>query len=374
MNKEEEFSNGPLTMVNKEKVRRLSHAARFGREGPPIYSAKAGGKTVPLLKTLLNSHCQNECLFCANRHSRSCPRYAMEPEEMANLALKLHKKGSIQGVFLSSALSSNPDVTSQKEVETIKILREKGYRGYVHLRLMPGCSRDTIQQAARIADRIGINLEAPTQEIYNDLKVSDVFDYNTGILKRMEWISNEYEKLDNSKPYGNLSAGIDTQFIVGATRDHDKTFLKMTDSLYRKLNLQRVYFSAFEPVPRTPLADRPTCSKKREHRLYKASFLLRDYDFSYDDLVYDVQGNLVEEDPKKAFAKAHEELFPVAINSASYNRLLQIPGVGPVTAQKIIDARPITSLAALKEVGHSRITESLPFIDFPHTTLYQFIK
>lgn len=361
-------------MVDKQKVRNLSYAARFARTKPPIYSAKAGGNTVPLLKTLLNSHCQNECLFCANRHSRSCPRYAMEPEEMVNLALRLHKKGSIQGVFLSSALSSNPEATSQKEVETIKILRERGYTGYVHLRLMPGCSRDTIQQAAKVADRIGINLEAPNEEIYNEIKVSDVFDYNTGVLKRMEWISNAYKKLDNSKPYGNLSAGIDTQFIVGATRDHDKAYLKVADTLYRKWNLQRVYFSAFEPVPRTPLDDRPACSKQREHRLYKASFLLRDYDFSYDDLVYDAQGNLVKEDPKKAFAKAHEELFPVEINSAAYDRLLRIPGVGPVTAQKIIDARPITSLAELKKVGGSRITESLPFIDFPYAKLPQFIK
>lgn len=358
--------------MENEKVKQLSSKARFDRTPLPIYPAKAGNRTIPLLKTLLTSKCQNDCKFCLNRSSRICSRYSMEPEALASLTLNLHERGTIEGLFLSSALSNDPEATSKRELEVVKILREKGFKDYVHLRLMPGCSFDTLKQAAKVADRVGINIEAPKSEIYSELKVSEVFDYETGILKRMRWLSRIQADLDSKKSFGNLRAGIDTQFIVGATKDKDKDYLKLTDRLYSKFNLQRVYFSAFEPVSRTPLEDRPPCSKGREIRLYKASFLLRDYHFSYEDLVYDGEGDLVEKDPKKAFAETHGNLFPVEINSAPYEKLLLVPGIGPNTAHRIIAQRPVTSVRKLEKCG-SRIKESLEFIDFPHTTLPSFL-
>lgn len=344
----------------------LSHLAS-------IYSATAGNRTVPLFKTLLSSNCQNDCKFCINRHSRQCSRYSLEPEEMARYALHLYEKGLIQGVFLSSALERDPNYVSKREVETARILREAGFHDYVHLRLMPGTSLDIIKQAANLADRIGINIETANKQTYNELKTSDVFDYKTGIWKRMKWMSREYKERSNTAPYGNLSAGIDTQFIIGATSDTDKAFLKQTQKLYTKFDLARTYYSAFEPVSQTPLSDRAPCPKDREYRLYKTSFLLKEYDFDYTDLIYDEEHNLIKKDPKKAFAEAHNEIFPVHINSASYDRLLLVPGIGSSTAQNILDKRPVTSFLELKSCG-PRIQDSLEFIDFPHTTLHQFIK
>lgn len=360
--------------MKQEKIKRLTSKARFDRERLPIYPAQARGRTIPLFKTLLRSDCQNDCKFCVNRYSRQCHRYSMEPEEFANAAMKLHERRKVQGVFLSSALSHDPEFDSRREVEAIKMLRENGYTGYVHLRLMPGCSLDTIKQAAKVADRLGINLEAPNSEIYNELKVSDVFDYKTGVLKRMKWISRTFRNIDRSKPWGALRAGIDTQFIVGATQDHDRDYLQVTEELYQKFGLQRVYYSGFEPVPRTPLTDHPPCSRERVYRLYQASFLLRDYGFAHDDLIYEEKGNLLPEDPKMAFAEAHEDLFPVEINSAPYERLLLVPGIGPATARKILKKRPIASLTELETIRGRGLKKMLKFIELPHLTLRNFIS
>lgn len=359
--------------MNKEKLGHLSQLARFEESTHPIYKAKAGNRTIPLFKTLLTSKCQNECKFCINRASRNCSRYSMKPEEMAAYALNLYEKGLVHGVFLSSALDNDPETVSRREVKTAKILREEGFKEYIHLRLMPGCSLDTIKQASKVADRVGINLEAPNSVLYNELKVSEIFDFKTGIMKRMKWLCREYRELGNSRSYGNLSAGIDTQFIVGAAQDQDKEFLKVTEELYTKYDLERVYFSAFDPVPRTPLENKDPCPREREHRLYQASFLLKDYNFSYDDLIYNENGNLVKKEPKKAFAEAHDELFPVDINSASYRRLCIVPGIGPATAQNIIEKRPIQSLKELKTCG-PKIRKSLKFITFPKATLPHFLK
>lgn len=247
------------------------------------------------------------------------------------------------GLFLSSSILGDPDYITEKQLDVLRILRKNGYTGYVHLRVMPGVSRNYIAEAVELADRVGINLEAPNQEIFSDL-CPDKGGFNEAILKRLDWIVDEVRRSKQEvveSKFGFGKAGVDTQMIVGVVSDNDWQYIQTTDRLYKKLGLKRVYYSGFEPVSKTPLEKRAACPPSREYRLYQSSFLLRDYGFSADAFaqIVDDEGFLPNMDPKTVFAEMNPDLFPLDLNTATYYEIVRIPRVGPLTARKIMKAR-----------------------------------
>ena len=334
--------------VSKSTRRRDKwHFLRLGtswdRSVVPIYESAARGKCVPLLKTLLTSHCKNECAYCTFRAGRQCPRTMWEPKKLAELTMQLWRERKIAGLFLSSSVSKDPDYVTEIQLEVLRVLRNNGYSGYIHLRIMPGVSLHYIREAVELADRVGVNLEAPNKDAFSEL-CPDKGAFKEAVIKRLTWITNEVQRAKQITPkpkFGFAKAGVDTQMIVGATDDNDWQFLQVTEWLYKKQGLKRVYYSGFEPIVQTPLERRRACSPWREYRLYQCSFLIRDYEFKTDHLAQIVndEGFLFNTDPKLAFAKANPDMFPIDLNAASYREIVRIPNIGPVTAKRIMRAR-----------------------------------
>ncbi len=334
--------------VSKSTRRRDKwHFLRLGtswdRSVVPIYESAARGKCVPLLKTLLTSHCKNECAYCTFRAGRQCPRTMWEPKKLAELTMQLWRERKIAGLFLSSSVSKDPDYVTEIQLEVLRVLRNNGYSGYIHLRIMPGVSLHYIREAVELADRVGVNLEAPNKDAFSEL-CPDKGAFKEAVIKRLTWITNEVQRAKQITPkpkFGFAKAGVDTQMIVGATDDNDWQFLQVTEWLYKKQGLKRVYYSGFEPIVQTPLEKRRACSPWREYRLYQCSFLIRDYEFKTDHLAQIVndEGFLFNTDPKLAFAKANPDIFPIDLNAVSYREIVRIPNIGPVTAKRIMRAR-----------------------------------
>jgi len=257
-----------------------------------------------------------------------------------------------------------------------------GYTGYVHLRLMPGVSRHLIEEAVQIADRVGVNLEAPNKEIFEEL-CPDKGGFKEAVLKRLEWVTQEVERVkgEKAKPrFGFANAGVDTQVIVGASDDNDLQHIKTTEWLYRKLRLRRVYYSGFEPIPQTPLENQRECSPSREYRLYQASFLIRDYGFKAETLaqIVDEKGFLPNIDPKVALAEINSDLFPLDLNTASFYEIVKVPHIGPATAKRIIRARKNIQIRYTSDlerlVGRVLARKVLPYVDLRDKKLTDFQK
>lgn len=279
-----------------------------------------------------------------------------EPEELANITLKLWKIRKIKGLFLSSSVERDPDYVVEKELETISLLRKKGFTAYAHLRLMPGTGIELIKQSVEIADRIGINIEFPRKGNYNDMKL--FLDFKQDIIKRIKFLSREIKKAQKE---GKCKAGLDTQMVVGASDETDKQILDVSEWLYKKLNARRVYYSAFEPMRNTPLEKKPAESKWREYRLYQSSFLIQKYNFCARDFVLDDADKLpVGQDPKLMIANKLE--LKVDVNGCGYGELIKIPGIGLKTARVIMQSRPIKGRQQLKKLGV--LSRSFQFIDF----------
>ncbi len=362
----------------------LTVGSRWDRSTVPIYEASAGGRCVPLLKTLLTSMCTNDCRYCIFRAGRRCPREMWQPEELAKVTFKLWVEGRITGLFLSSSLFKDPDYTTERQLEVLRRLRDMGYTGYIHLKLMPGVSRHYIREAVELADRVGINMEAPNRDIFSEICPSKG-SFEEAITKRLEWIVDEVKRAerlrrDSSVKFGFGRAGIDTQMIVGAVEDDDMEYLKASWWLYKKLGLRRVYYSGFEPIPETPLETRPPCPPYREYRLYQCSFLIRDYGFKLEELtqLLNDEGLLPNIDPKLLYAKRHPELFPIDLNETSYREMVKVPGIGPLTARRIINARRVSRIRYLSDleriVGASLARAIAPYIDLKDKKLTYFSK
>jgi len=276
----------------KEKWKFLTYGMHLER--CPIFLASARGKQIPILKTLLSNTCINNCLFCPYRNERRIARAVWKKEELVNLTIKLTKSRKINGLFLSSGIMKDPDFTVEKQLEVVEELRKLGYQNYIHLTLMPGINIDLMKRAVELSNRVGINIEFPSQDYYDEVKL--YLSFKQDVLKRLKLLNRVVEYYRRQGKKVNLV----TQFIVGVKEESDKEILEMTEYLYRELKVKRVYYSAFEPIPKTPLENKKPESKKREIKLYRASFLIRDYGFSYKDFEYDEKGNLVYEDPKKS--------------------------------------------------------------------------
>lgn len=348
----------------------LIRDSRWDKCYAPVYEAVGRGRRIPLLKTLLASFCRYGCAYCALRQGMR--RGAWGVERLVNATIALSQSRRIEGLFLSSTVFGDPDRVVERELEVVERLRRRGYTGYIHLKVMPGTSRYLVERAAELADRVGVNLEAPLESAFSEV-CPDKGGFREAVLKRLEWISEAAEKWRRrgERPrWGFGRAGVDTQFVVGATDEPDKTYLELTQKLYHDLKLSRVYFSGFEPIPNTPLEKRRSCPPWRELRLYQASFLIRDYGFSVEQLdeILDDFGNLPNKDPKEAYAEAHPELFPIDLNQASLRELLLIPGIGLETAKRIVAARSVQKIetyADLRRVlGRALARKIAPYVSF----------
>ena len=326
-------------------------------------AALPGGGSVCLFKVLLTNVCVNDCAYCVNQIGRDVRRRAFLPEELAKVFMELHRRKLVRGLFLSSGIGQNPSQTMESMVKTVEILRYRyEFKGYIHLKILPGASIDCVAEGCKLANRVSINMEAPTPR--HLAKLSARKDLADGIVERMRWV----KKLITTGE-GLVPSGQTTQFVVGAAGETDQDILHTTEALYNEIDLKRVYFSAFRPVRNSRLEGVRPAPPLRQHRLYQADWLFRVYGFSPQELelAVDNGGNLrLNRDPKLVIAQKQPWLFPVDVNTASYNELLRVPGIGPVSASRIVDARrehSIFSLQQLRKMGVAT-RRAVPFIWF----------
>lgn len=332
----------------------VGNAARSGI----CHSWADDGRCISLLKILYTNYCIYDCAYCVNRASNDTPRASFTPEEVVNLTINFYRRNYIEGLFLSSAIEKKPDHTMEQLLATVKKLREeRDFNGYIHLKAIPGADPQLVEQAGTYADRMSVNIELPSQEGLQKLAPGKKKE---DILQPMELIGNKIiETKENKQKYNSapdfVPAGQSTQLIVGATPEPDYQILKLSESLYQKMNLKRVYYSAYVPVndnSQLPALKKPPLL--REHRLYQADWLLRFYNFSADELLTEEKPELdLDFDPKLNWAIRNIDKFPMEINKASYDQLLRIPGVGPKSARRIVTNRQEHQLnyQDLKQIG-----------------------
>ncbi|MGC8894261.1 MAG: radical SAM protein [candidate division WOR-3 bacterium] len=297
-----------------------------------IHMAQTPRGACPILKVAMTSACENNCYYCALRRDRDVRRTRITSDEMARAFMELHSKGMVEGIFLTSGVRGGPVRSMDEILATGELLRHKyGFRGYVHLKIMPGADEAQVEAACRLADRVSVNLEAPNAERLSRLSPDKSFREQLGqAIREMKKIIERTES----------KAGQTTQMVVGAAGETDREILVTTEKLYRVFGLKRVYYSPFRPVSGTPLEDMAPENPKRTARLYQADFLLRDYGFSADDIPMDENERVpTGADPKMIWAKLHPERFPIDLAKADYQELIMVPGIGPKTAKKILQHR-----------------------------------
>lgn len=333
----------------------------------PIYQAKLpNGQNMPLLKTLLTSVCERDCYYCFSRAGRDCHRFTFKPEELANTFLQINQAGIAKGIFLSSGVVGGGVRTQDRLLDTAEILRIKlRYRGYLHLKIMPGAERAQVERAMQLADRVSINLEAPNSERLKYIAPQKLM--LDELLTPLRWIDEIRQQQPGHKGWLNRWPSSTTQFVVGGGEETDLEYLKATDYLYHHLHLSRAYYSGFKPLEGTPLEHKPAVNLWRKIRLYQASFLLREYKFTVSEIPLDSSENLLLYiDPKLAWAQQNLIDTPVDINHAGIQDLIRVPGIGLRGAQAIIHGRKFSHLYDLRDLSalglHS--VRSAPFILF----------
>ncbi|HEY8443614.1 MAG TPA: putative DNA modification/repair radical SAM protein [Clostridia bacterium] len=325
------------------------------------HSFTEDGRCVSLLKILMSNDCIFDCQYCVNRRSNNIARASLTPKELCELTMGFYRRNYIEGLFLSSAVVVNPNHTMELLLQTVKSLREEyGFNGYIHLKAIPHADQMLIDQAALYADRMSVNIELPTAQ---SLKLLAPSKTKESILKPMKQLSNIYlnaQELSKSnrllgtseaiisdfipKPRQSglkkpIPAGQTTQLIVGATPDSDGVILKLSEALYRHYRLKRVYYSAYEPVGNPTLLPTKPANLKRENRLYQADWLIRFYGFSVDEFISPEANLNYDLDPKTDWALRNMDKFPVEVNTAPYEVLLRVPGIGIKNAWRIVRAR-----------------------------------
>ncbi len=343
----------------------LSRGAGQGGMGSALpsgccHSFSADGRCVTLLKVLLTNRCAYDCRYCVNRRSNPGPRADFTPRELCELTISFYRRNYIEGLFLSSAVWKNPDYTTELMIETLRLLRtEYGFWGYVHAKAIPGADPALTYRLGLLADRLSVNIELPSEASLGRLAP----DKKKGaILAPMAQIrdcaaESRQELALSPRAPRFAPAGQSTQMIVGATPERDRQILRLSQGLYRKYGLKRVFYSAYVPVSDSPLLPAPATFRTpllREHRLYQADWLLRYYHFSAEELLDEEHPDLNPlVDPKCAWALNHPEFFPVEVNAAPYEVLLRVPGVGVRSAQRILTARRCGPLhfEGLKKLG-----------------------
>lgn len=305
------------------------------------------GRCVSLLKVLYSNACCYDCSYCVNRRSNDRPRATFTPRELADLTIGFYKRNYIEGLFLSSAVIKSPDHTMELMIEALRILRhEYRFNGYIHAKTIPGTDPLLVQQLGLLADRLSVNIELPSEVSLNRLAPDKK---KTSILRPMKQIAvQNVQSKQEMAAYRHAPAfapaGQSTQMIIGATPENDLHIMDLTEALYKKYSLKRVFYSAYLPVvedSRLPaLQTKPPLL--REHRLYQADWLLRYYHFSARELLTEQEPNFDPYlDPKCTWALRHPTFFPVEVNTAERAALLRVPGIGPKSADRILQARRV---------------------------------
>lgn len=324
-------------------------------EGLFVHPAQmSGGKPILLLKTLLTSACERDCYYCPFRAGRDFRRATFQPEEFARLFAQLVESRAAEGIFLSSGIAGGSVRAQDKLLDTADILRHTlGFRGYIHLKIMPGAERDQVLRAMQLADRVSVNLEAPNTARLAKLAPHKVFMEE--LLQPLRWVEEIRRATPPVSAWNGRWPSTVTQFVAGGADESDLELLTTTAWLNKHVGLKRAYYSAFHPIPNTPLENKAATNPLREHRLYQASFLLRDYGFDLEELPFNPEGSLpLAADPKLAWAQASLAEQPLEINRAGRRELLRIPGIGPKGAEAILKARrhaTLRELSSLKKLG-----------------------
>ena len=343
----------------------LDRAGRPGKLGSTVlggccHSFSADGRCVTLLKVLMTNACCYDCQYCVNRRSNDVPRTAFTPRELAELTIGFYRRNYIEGLFLSSAVLRDPDYTTERMIETLRLIREEyGFAGYIHAKAIPGADPLLTYRLGLLADRMSVNIELPSEA---SLKALAPDKTRASILTPMAQIregileSGQALRLYRGAPRF-APAGQSTQMIIGATPESDLHILRLTEGLYQKYQLKRVFYSAYLPVSDSKLLPAPQGFQPpllREHRLYQADWLLRFYHFEATELLDEGHPDLDPRlDPKCCWALRHLEEFPVEVNRADYERLLRVPGIGVRSARRILTARRVGPLTfeGLKKLG-----------------------
>ena len=342
---------------------------RRGENGRWIYPVTLpnGGKSV-LLKTLVSNVCRNDCKYCPLRERQDIRRCSLGAEETARVFLDYYRQKKVFGLFLSSGVIGSPDATMDRLTTTARLLRRKhGFKGYIHLKVIPGASDAAIEEAVSLASAVSLNIETPGAA--HLARLSGRKDYIRDIIEPIKLISRLTARGTRFQRVKQT-----TQFIVGAAGESDTEIVKYMGRLYDRLNMQRIYFSAYQrgcgdTSLVTEQAD-PVDSAHafmREHRLYQVDFLMRKYGFKDADIVFDPHGHLsLETDPKEVWARNHPDFFPVQVNQASRFELLRVPGLGPVTVNRIIRLRRVQRIRRLEDVGRRsvRLTKAGAYLAF----------
>jgi predicted DNA-binding helix-hairpin-helix protein len=327
---------------------------RRGADGKWIYPVTLpnGGSSV-LFKSLISNVCNNDCKYCPLREGQDVRRCSLKPTETAEVFLDYYRRKKVFGLFLSSGVIGSADATMERLCETVRILRSRhGFRGYVHLKVLPGASDAAIEEAVRLSSAVSINIETPGEE--NLRKLSSKKDFLRDIVRPMKLISRLTGR--GGKYKGRKQT---TQFIVGAAGESDSEIVRYMGRLYDGLGLSRVYFSAYQRGLGDGAIEADRFGKERgdagfvrEHRLYQVDFLMRKYGFAASEMVFGDDGRLsLEADPKEAWAKGHPERFPVDVNCAGKLELLRVPGLGPVSVKRILERRKQGRLGGIEDIG-----------------------
>ena len=344
------------------------HRRRTG-DGKWIYpvTLPSGGKSI-LFKTLTSNVCTNDCKYCPLREQMDVRRVSLAPEETAKVFLDYYNQRKVFGLFLSSGVLGSPDATMDRLNGVARLLRRRhSFRGYIHLKIIPGASNAAVEEAVSLASAVSLNIETPGEK--NLAKLSTKKKYIRDIIEPIKLISrltgrgSRYERVKQT-----------TQFIVGAAGEQDSQIVKYISGLYERLKMHRVYFSAYQ----RGLGDSSIAGEQvepeskadilmREHRLYQVDFLLRKYAFAEPDIIFENDGNLsLATDPKHAWALRHPEYFPLNINKASKFSLLRVPGLGPVTVKRILQQRKQSRMKTIEDVGKAgvRLKKAKKYLTF----------
>ena len=352
----------------------------------------ADGRCVSLLKVLFTNNCVYNCAYCVNRRDNDFPRASFEPEELAALTIEFYRRNYIEGLFLSSAVEVSPDFTAERILQSLTLLREAyGFAGYIHAKIIPGVSPELLHRIGLVADRLSVNIELPSEEslhrfapqkkarqifapmrqITNTLIETNALKGPGNMFKGQKLNTAEHylgeERItgpsasagfhvDRKRRGTFAAAGQTTQMIIGAGDETDRSILTTSEKLYRTFKMKRVYYSAYIPVVSSPiLPDRASAPPlKREHRIYQADWLLRFYGFTSAELFGKGGDNLDPDlDPKVTWALRNLDRFPIEVNTASYEMLLRIPGIGDISARRILRQRRFAAVRFddLKKMG-----------------------
>ncbi len=314
------------------------------------HSWSADGRCISLLKILMTNNCIYDCEYCANRRSNDIKRVFLTPEELVALTIQFYRRNYIEGLFLSSGIIGSPDHTTEFLIKIAKLLRiRENFNGYIHMKGIPGTDTVLLKELGRYVDRLSVNMELPSEQ---SLQLLAPQKTRTAILTPMKFIHEQFTERREEKrlvkymqPF--IPAGQTTQMIVGASKEHDRHILKLSEALYQKVALKRVYYSAYVPVmtgKNLPAIKQPPLL--RENRLYQADWLLRYYHFSADEILPEQHPDFdLEVDPKTNWALQNWRVFPIEINKAEYEMLLRVPGIGIQSARRIIRTRRFIPLS-----------------------------